>query len=310
LTLAIDLLDQECPTQDDVLRWQLQLDTLAALIERASSNNESQVTISPGHSQRLADLGRTLAEASAKFEHHQLSLDSLLDETAASPLGESTLEDVLRDRQAAYEKATAERLAASRQAARAEAEKAQIERLSQLEKESIDADTKRKEEKMLAEAARKKRLHELELEQIAEETRVKEAQQKALVAGLLEEAKRLGDALAQAQLEREFERVRPEIEATLVAFTQHGYAHRQDGTKGPVSYAFISESGALVPGRAGLEKLMRLASVSNDRPRGGIPQYIGGDNGWAMTNTEAAERAQELLRRFGSVMVEKQMLAP
>ena len=55
---------------------------------------------------------------------------------------------------------------------------------------------------------------------------------------------------------------------------------------------------------------MALASVGNDRPRGPIPQFIGGDNGWRLTRTEPIETAQQLLTKYGDLMVQKGMLAP
>jgi len=58
-----------------------------------------------------------------------------------------------------------------------------------------------------------------------------------------------------------------------------------------------------------MEQLMRVATVTNDREAGGFPQYVGGDFNWQQTNKEYVKRAQELLTKYGDLLVEKGLLS-
>lgn len=116
---------------------------------------------------------------------------------------------------------------------------------------------------------------------------------------------------AQEQLEAAFNRDLPEIRRYLVAFLSDGFELRGSSAgKGPASWNAIVGEQVLQPGRPGMEKLMHVCTYKNDRPRGPISMYIGGDNGWAITDKEAVGRAQELLGKYGELMVKNGLLAP
>jgi hypothetical protein len=72
----------------------------------------------------------------------------------------------------------------------------------------------------------------------------------------------------------------------------------------------LTALGALKDGREGMEKLMRCATVNNDRDHGSFPQYLGGERGWQQTNKEFLKRAQQLLTDYGDLLVEKGLLSP
>ena len=148
-----------------------------------------------------------------------------------------------------------------------------------------------------------------EKEKVAEETRVAEMQRKATLAGLTEEVNRAEDSLRWAQLEREMQRDMNEIKGLLRAYTSPGFAYRPDDTKGPVSYSLIKSAGGLEPTRKGLDNLFYIATGNSDRDRGGLPEGVGGHIG-SETPTQPIERAQELLIKYGELMVRKGMLAP
>lgn len=281
LELTTAIIEKELPSADEVLQWQLQLEALAAPIEHAAEDEEAQITITTEHSELLDDLGKQLAQAVTDFEQPSLLLEAVLRETANVEPGELSLTEVIERRRADAERETAERIVAARQAAREEAEQEQAALLARLEQE-----------------------------QVAEETRIKEAEQRARTEGLQAEANRLEQARKRAELEREFQRDLPQVRALLVAFTAPGFTYRQDDTKGPASFSMIKANGTLESSRTGMERLMRMASVKNDRPRGGIPQFLGGDLEWNITNKTPIEQAQRLLTKYGDLMVEKGMLAP
>lgn len=128
---------------------------------------------------------------------------------------------------------------------------------------------------------------------------------------------RAEETAARRRLEVKFDASRREIERVLRPFLADGYA-QPDGrrnvhgaTLGPMSFSGLQAAGALSPDRAGMERLMYLASQKNDRYDGAFPQYIGSDYAWEkMTDKPYVKRAQDLLREFGPLLVEKKMLAP
>ena len=259
----------------------------------------------------LTDLGQQLSQQAAEFEQQKLLLESTQRESAGLPPGSMTLVEAMEAHRAATEEAEAERIAAAKQAARLEAEKQQTERVAKLERELIETRTKREEDRILAEKAREEQLAKLEQEQIAEEARVEEARRKATIADLQEEVTRVEEALRWAQLDREMARDMEQIRGYLAAFITPGYKKRDDDLKGPMSFALIKGGGALEGTQSGMTVLHVLASHLNDRPRGPLPEYFGGSTtDWSRVNPAPIQKAQELLSKYGDLMVRKGMLAP
>jgi len=145
--------------------------------------------------------------------------------------------------------------------------------------------------------------------ELTEETRLRELKHKADLAGLKEEAKRVEDALSEAQLELEMQRDMNDIRGLLLAYTAPGFTYRPDDTKGPVSLSLIASRGGLKPTRQGLGNLFFIACGNSDRPPGGMPQGVGGTITQS-TNMATLERVQKLLIEYGELMVKKEMLAP
>lgn len=118
-----------------------------------------------------------------------------------------------------------------------------------------------------------------------------------------------------AESQRRFDAALPEIRQYLSAFTAKGYAqpgsyHNQAGVvQGPMSFSKIQGIGALKKNREGMEALMRIATIKNDRPAGPIPKAIGGDRAWEAADKAVLGKVQDLLTEFGPMMVEKGLLA-
>ena len=145
------------------------------------------------------------------------------------------------------------------------------------------------------------------VDQIAEKQKLDElkAEEEARIA-----------ALAKAQLEREFQRDLPMISRFLrplfvEAFTQpdnRGHYVQAD-IKGPVSLAKLLGSGAINPTVQGRNGLYGTLGSQRERDLGSFPSYVGGArNDRAVQPT--MERFQELVLKYGDLMVEKGMLAP
>ena len=281
LAIALGVLERDRPTSEQLLQWELQLEELATPVERVTQDKDSLISLTPEHVKILTDLGLQLTRSLAEVEQQQLLIEELVKETASIDPGTNTLQAIVRDHRAAEEKARAERIAAARQAARAEAEKLQIEQLTKLERELVEA-----------------------------ETRVKEAERRATIAGLNDQAANAEAALKELEEERAFERALPQIKAALGSFITPGFTLRNDKVKGPASLSFIEGSGALAATRPGMESLVYLAAVQNDRTLVGLPKYVGGDFGWSTMPKEPVEKAQALLTKWGTMMVKKGLLAP
>ena len=295
--LVVDIWQRQRPTVEQIGNLERELNPLTELLTQAATESTT-ISITDEHAKRLTDLGEELKTQAAEFERQKLLLESIQRETSALPPGNIGLAAALQQHSTQSKQAEVDRLAAVRATARAAAEKDQADQIARAEQQLADDKTKQELEKIASERT---------LE--AEKARVAELQRKATLAGLTEEATRAADSLRWAQLEREMQRDMNEIKGLLLAYTAPGFTYRPDDTKGPVSYSLIKSSGGLEPTRKGLDKLFFMGRGNTDRPRGGLPEGVGGILG-SGTPSAPIERAQELLVKYGELMVRKEMLAP
>lgn len=133
-----------------------------------------------------------------------------------------------------------------------------------------------------------------------------ESQLKAKNEQLAAEKKRM--------LEIEFVLDRPDVDRLLTAFTTPGQTYCDADGKSkstelrPVSLAFLKKRRYLEPTRSALDALLYRASYTG-RPRGQFPPSFGGQE-WMDTGLEDVKRAQQLLIKYGDLMVEKGLLSP
>lgn len=207
------------------------------------------------------------------------------------------LETALREQETVEEEDLAEKLVKARQEAKARAN----EKLAEAERKRIESENEVKVAKLAAETSKNKNL----ARQIGNDIRDQEA---ARVK-----------ALAKQKLEREFAAAGAEIQTYLIYLTADGRSNRGAATgAGPVSYSAVVSSGALVPGDDG------IIAMST---------WCGSNGRWNRKNSRAdkskiiifspatiaearyepqiqyLEKAQELLKKFGPLMVEKGLLA-
>ena len=308
LRLTADLIEQKHPSKETAYDWEQQLNVLAKPVEKETQDENSRLDMTVDHVKLLTDLDKQIAEALQIFEKQQFLIQAIMTETAGMTPCSQTFEQVVSAENRATEIALAERVAAARAEARSNAEQAQVERLAEVARELVEADTVRLEQNALAEKNRIEILAKSEKDQIDEETRVTEAERRAVIAGLSKEASRIDDSVRSAQLEREFESDMPKIKGYLSAFITEGYTLRTDGTKGPVSLSLLKGEGALNSTRGGMSRLVSLAHSGSDRPPGPIPYITLFNVGQAPM--EPIETAQALLRKYGDLMVKKGLLAP
>ena len=297
LQLVFDIWQRARPSAEQMVQWERQLTALTEVIDDNAADADV-ISITDEHAKLLSDLGQELATQAAEFEQQKLLLESIQRETSALKPGNVTLVEAIEQHQGQQEKAEAARLTEVRDTARAQAEKELTERITKAERELSEAKVKAEEQRI-----------EFEKQQLAEETRLREQKHKADLAGLKEESKRVEEALSEAQLDRAMQRDMNEIKGLLAAFVSPGFRHRNDDKKGPASYSVIKARKALEDTQTGMTALLWLACADNDRPHDALPYYIGGNVNWNETNAKPIERAQELLNKYGELMVKKGLLA-
>lgn len=120
-----------------------------------------------------------------------------------------------------------------------------------------------------------------------------------------------------AALEADYDRDLGEITSMLKPFTSHGRTQPgsrgwgSDATYGPVSLSKLKSAGLLEDTVASRQNLYFLTTGNryNDRERGSFPDYVGGASDWQRKHP-TIERAQDLLQKYGELLVKKKLLAP
>ncbi len=144
------------------------------------------------------------------------------------------------------------------------------------------------------------------------ETEIEEAKRKAD-----EEKRKQIEAAALAQLEREYNRDLPEIRSLLSPFIHESMFQPKRGrlssadASGPISLSLLQGTGFLNPTSGSREGLYFMISGNrtDPRPLGSFPRYRGGAQDWDNVHP-TIKRAQDLLIKYGGLMVEKGLLAP
>ena len=295
--LVVDIWQHQRPTAGQIVDWEGELNPLTEPITQAASESTT-ISITDEHAKRLSDLGEELKMQAAEFERQKLFLESIQRETSALAPGNIGLAAALQQHNTQSERADAERLAKARATGRAAAEKDQGDQIARAERQLVEEKMKQGLERIASE----KQLQ-------AEEARLSELQRKSKMEALKEDGKRTQDAVQEALLDSQMQRDMNEIKGLLAAFVGPGFKHRNDDKKGPASYSVIQARKALEDTQTGMTALLWLGCTDNDRPRGGLPYYIGGNVDWNVTNVKPVERAQELLNKYGALMVKKGLLA-
>lgn len=254
----------------------------------------------------LAALKQEAEGAASVYLQHQGELDSVLARAPSTP-GETTLRTALVQRKKQQDEERAKLIAAELEKARKEI--AEQDAKAQAENERKIAAAEREKKRLIADAEQKRLAEETALKTAAIDTDIHKAadQRKAMETAAKAD-------LAQAQLERDLERDLTEIKSLLrpmlvEAKTQPGnnrQLERVAGT-GPISLSKLRGVGALDPSARGVQLLHYLfGAPGHDRDMGGFPRY-GSVAGKA--EEDKAWRAQELLIKYGDLMVKKKMLA-
>jgi hypothetical protein len=223
------------------------------------------------------------------YEHDLEILETLVADSASHPVADKLLETVVTDIKAARNRQRAEAIAAAKNDAFVEATKKIAEAEAQLEKQRGDLEAQRLAEVGKAETVRKDY-----------------------------EIAKLAAARKRDELVAKYDLTIGDIKLHLAPFIANGYAQpdgpkhlKKEGKAEPMSYSRMISAGALLPNRPGLECLLFLGgSFNNDRHRGNFPKHVGGEYGWEKADKVFLQRAQDLLKEFGPIMVERKLLSP
>lgn len=298
--MAIDR--QPYPSDGDVITWQERLQSLITRVDQAYKANDARFTASDMLVARLGELEKEVDDALDQVERHQVTVSSILDQAPEPPPSEDgiSLQEAI-DEEGKKRAAEAARILAE-ELERAQHESAQKFATAKADAKRLIGEEKAKMERLLGE-------HEAQrLAELADDAMREERER-------LEQRK---EQLARQQLEAEFQAALPEIRSLLTPFLSDGYTQPgRHGTfertteKGPVSFSQLKGSGLLDKNVDSIGRLhfATTANSINDRPYGSFPPQSIGSGERARTLT-AVQRAQELLNKYGELLVEKEMLAP
>ena len=236
-------------------------------------------------SSALDDLAERIDGQLTTVQRDQRMLGALQAVAHDRTPGSTNLQDAVQQR--------AEALAAARLTEIADA--AAVARQSEIDRVTQES---AEEQRKIAEAER-------ELERLKEQQRL---------ADLEAQKQQRQAAIAKAALEREFQRDLPQIRSLLRPLITEGLTQPGRNSfepadkKGPVSLAKLRGTGALAPTAKARAGLYYIVGTNNDRDLGSFPRYRGGASD-VQAQQRTMMRVQELVNKYGELMVEKGLLA-
>ncbi|MFO0979111.1 MAG: hypothetical protein U0996_22060 [Planctomycetaceae bacterium] len=270
------------PSADQISGWEAEVQALTENVNEVPQDGST--LLEEEHLEAVEELAETLATESNSLAEQVRMLKLIQQETLSFPAGKMTLVTAMESDKLEQQKSEIEMLRRSAEEAR---RKGLEKRAAEIAKVEEDLATAKANDELAQRQFEKKQLEDAN--RMAAEERERQEVEK--------------------RLEAEMARDMNEIRGLLHAYTSDGYAYRPDDTKGPVSLSLIRSSGGLKKTRNGLQSLFFIARGNSDRDPGGLPEGVGGHIASA-TPLEPIERAQELLIKYGDLMVKKGMLAP
>lgn len=281
-------------TTADVDSWSQEFDALYEPVLRAETDTHDVFVADQGFESAIQQLEKRIRDAVEVFRRDTLLVNAIKQETARGDMGEVSLQEALATRELNLVKQQAKDLSV----ARAEAQLEAAQRLEEAEAANIAAQTEVEEAELARQAA----------------------ERRAVAAGILDEKKKLDQQAALAEqrrkLELDYARELPEIRRLLHPFITPGIFQPSrngfDGRYRPESMSLtaIASTGALQKTDKGLAELFRVggSEFTAMRGLGSFPAHnIQSFKRDASVRTRV-ERAQELLLKYGDLLVEKGIL--
>jgi DNA repair exonuclease SbcCD ATPase subunit len=306
--IAID--EDPCPSPGDVKSWQEQVEELLTRVDSAYDSKDGFFVAVEGLETKISELDETIREADGQFRDKRRKIAGILDRAPEVQSGGDgpTLQQAIDAQLKAWD------------AERAQAIKERME-LARKENDQLIANAKAEAEKLKTEelARVEKQIGQVQARQIAEAAAEYARKERERIAERAAE-------IARQELERDYSRDQQSIQTFLQPFLADGYRqpdlngmYTTSTTKGPVSLSALRATRALDPGIHGLAALSLVVERS-DRPHAGWPRLkVSGERlvqaGLGIRpvgpDQEFLQRAQDLLNKYGELLVEKNnRLAP
>ena len=282
--LAASVLKRDRPTSEAVASWEESLAILVGPLNAEAGEAESDVLLSAQHVAEIEALGSEVRKSLAQLQSDRTLIDAVIKETASLEVGDLTITEALKAREVEEAKLVQQRLESEKKTA----VDAQVAAIAAAEAERIKAETAVKQQEIANDRARLgAKLSKLEAERLEiKEREIRELQRK--------------------QQEKEFQAALPDIRRYLIAFLAEGMQSRGPSPgAGPMSFSLIEGAGALTRDETGRQNLAHVVG-NGGRSTGPLPRFRGG---MTEAQQQACDRAQQLLAKFGPLMVEKGMLA-
>jgi len=298
------LSEKSRPSENQLAVWRDQIDKLLEPLKSASTKKNETFVAPKDYVQLIDQIAKEVRQALDDLQQDRALLDVVLRDTAKVDPADMTLNEALARRREEEIRVFSQRVSQARQSA-----------LESSGKLLEDAEAQR----VAASAAKQKQIIDNERQRLELDTQALKDQAEAAQQSFAAQQ-------AKAKLVREMEADMDEIRNLLRPFIEPGFKQPLDYInfqatleKGPVSFSKIKGTGALDNTMEALTKLMSIGtSKGNDRPRGGFPVFH-----YTVPTTklrdflekdpkmrEKLQRAQELLNKYGPLLVERGMLSP
>lgn len=279
---------------DDYDRWNEQLAAIYPRIKTAYEKKEFLV-VSEDDIRFLSELLGEVQSSRKTLRQHQRSLDLIIASVKDADPGQQSLKETIASRQAERDAAYLQQLAESKQAAA----------------DAVDAEYAQKiadKQREQSEILNKQRLQAAELQTQQKQTELDR---------ITEEAEEVRKAREKALLVQEYNRDRAAIESLLAPFldlaiTQPSGTNpiSKGGIRRQTSLGALQASGALNDTRAGLDFLYHVGGhPANMRKKGSFPSFVSMSPIPNESVRQQVQRAQQLLVKYGELLVEKGMLS-
>ena len=281
-------------TAADLQTWSRQLDAIHSRVAPAYKENR-HVALSQEDLDLLTQLHEKVKAVRDQLQQHRRILD-IIEETAKRlDPGQFTLKQALENLQASRDEALRIKLAEAEQAALREVEERYAAQL---------AEERRKQQELLKQ-------QELEAERAATGEREKE------LAEIRRRRKEFEDRIAAEKLESEYRKDLPNIKSLLAPFLANAITQPAAGnpiSKGgpmkPTSLGALRGSGALEDSNEGLDFLFRVGGhPANERTKGSFPTFVSQRPLAAGAERDQVRKAQQLLIKYGELMVRDGLLS-
>ncbi|MEZ6131299.1 MAG: hypothetical protein R3C59_21700 [Planctomycetaceae bacterium] len=282
-------------TFDDLDRWQRQFETLFARIKLAHEDQSIHVVVTPKDIAGFQTLAAQITSARDQLRQQERALRLIVAEADGLDPGQQTLADAIAAVQQVRDEQFRQQLTETTQA--------EIRKVNEEFAAKI-ADEQREQRRLLKE-------QELAAEQLETQERAAE------LAAIEKRNEELRARMAMEKLKAEYQADLSEIKSLLAPFLDSAITQptksnpiAKGGPMKPTSLNALKGSGALDDSNEGLNLLYQAGGhPANMRKKGGFPSFVSLRTLGAGSERDTVRRAQQLLVKYGELMVEDGLLS-